>query len=577
MKTKHTILTALAALMMLGCADETLVEGSSQGEGVVGEYLSVAISLPTTTTTTRANDIFADGLASEYAVNDVMLLVFSSDSYDAEFIHAFPSINLSWSNDTDNDQITTTGYAVFKVNSNARTAITNAYALLVMNSNDLLTAKENGSLIIGSSTFSGTLKQFLQAGTTVISSVSDVTSNGILMTNAPLSSAPGSSTGAPTNDDLMILAPITINDGSFFSSEEDYLEATPILSVCMERAVAKVQVVDDTTSGETVEISANGGEATAEVSFTLDSWALANTNSTSYFLRDVEDIDLSTYGWASYIAKNIYSLGLYDTSVLIANPYRMVGVSSLAACDNLYWTYGNYYRTYFATDPNYSADCAFTNSTSPTWHTLGSNYEYCLENTFDVEHQKVKNTTCAIVKAYLTVTIDGQTLDTYYTINGDRYTVYSEESIENMTSELDDEAIAALEICEYNASEPVYYIVPIKHFGDDLTPWNTWEGYYTDDYTITTADPYGVSADWSYVKGIIGTDYDGQYLGRYGVLRNNWYELCITGVAAIGYNELPDPSDDEGWDDEPYKWINTNVNILSWAVREEEITNLSKR
>ena len=51
-----------------------------------------------------------------------------------------------------------------------------------------------------------------------------------------------------------------------------------------------------------------------------------------------------------------------------------------------------------------------------------------------------------------------------------------------------------------------YYPVYIKHFGDDETPWNGTESG----------------------KPQVGSIYPGgaeNYLGRYGVLRNNWYDI----------------------------------------------------
>ena len=93
-----------------------------------------------------------------------------------------------------------------------------------------------------------------------------------------------------------------------------------------------------------------------------------------------------------------------------------------------------------------------------------------------------------------------------------------------------------------------YYTVLIKHFGDELTPWNS--------ATKTTA---------SYP----GDDAEKNWLGRYGVLRNNWYELSITGVAAIGAStpgEL-DVNNDDTPDDNLKRYISCKINVLSWAKR----------
>ena len=85
-----------------------------------------------------------------------------------------------------------------------------------------------------------------------------------------------------------------------------------------------------------------------------------------------------------------------------------------------------------------------------------------------------------------------------------------------------------------------YYIARIKHFGDDLTPWNAGEETY-------------------------GTNNE-KYLGRYGVLRNNWYDLTINKISGPGYPDVPEV-DPKSPDDEDTKYINVEVKILDWAKR----------
>ena len=87
-----------------------------------------------------------------------------------------------------------------------------------------------------------------------------------------------------------------------------------------------------------------------------------------------------------------------------------------------------------------------------------------------------------------------------------------------------------------------YYIARIKHFGDDLTPWNAGDVPY-------------------------GTDND-KYLGRYGVLRNNWYDLTINKISGPGYPDVPEVKPNTA-DDEDTKYINVSVKILDWAKRSQ--------
>ena len=98
-----------------------------------------------------------------------------------------------------------------------------------------------------------------------------------------------------------------------------------------------------------------------------------------------------------------------------------------------------------------------------------------------------------------------------------------------------------------------YYTILIKHFGDELTPWNP-----------------STKATESYP----GTDNEKNWLGRYGVLRNNWYKLEVTGVAAIGAStpgEL-NVNHDTTPDDNLKRYISCKINALSWAVRKQGTT-----
>ena len=88
-----------------------------------------------------------------------------------------------------------------------------------------------------------------------------------------------------------------------------------------------------------------------------------------------------------------------------------------------------------------------------------------------------------------------------------------------------------------------YYIARIKHFGDALTPWNSGESY---------------------------GDNNLKYLGRYGMLRNNWYELDVQSVSGPGYPDVPEVKPNTP-DDEDDKYIKVSVKILDWAKRSQDV------
>ena len=109
------------------------------------------------------------------------------------------------------------------------------------------------------------------------------------------------------------------------------------------------------------------------------------------------------------------------------------------------------------------------------------------------------------------------------------------------------ETVPIVGIATYASGES-YYIARIKHFGNDLTPWNEGDLTYGDN----------------------DATQNNKYLGRYGVLRNNWYELTVHSVSGPGTPDVPTikPTDP---DDENYKYISVSVKILDWAKRSQNV------
>ena len=86
---KKFMIAALAAGMLTACSDSAVVETPAGGGAQWGAdgtgYVSLSINLPKTTSAGRTNDNdqFEDGLPSEYAVNDAVLLLFKGSSGEA--------------------------------------------------------------------------------------------------------------------------------------------------------------------------------------------------------------------------------------------------------------------------------------------------------------------------------------------------------------------------------------------------------------------------------------------------------------------------------------------------------------
>lgn len=77
MRIKHFFGLAVLAAMTASCSsnNDLVNGGNGSGENESGaSYASITINLPTTSGTRAANDVFAGGTASEYAVNDATSL-----------------------------------------------------------------------------------------------------------------------------------------------------------------------------------------------------------------------------------------------------------------------------------------------------------------------------------------------------------------------------------------------------------------------------------------------------------------------------------------------------------------------
>lgn len=557
--------------------------GNNTGSNQSGNgYVAFNINLPSQAGgSSRANDDFDAGMKSEYDVKDATLLIFEGSSESAaQFKGAYTLNTAPWKNNGQTDNITTTSATIVKEIATP-TSSDHCYALVVLNKNDVFTVNENKSITMkdATATFSGTYKQFAES-----LSEEDLTKNGFYMANAPLASKAGGATD-PAGAEINTLANL---DGKIKKTESEAKSAPA--QIYVERGVAKVTMQNNPSTTPTKVDGSTKSDGTSSVDFKITSWVLDNTNKKTYLVRSTDG-----FGDWTKLASN-------STSLLAANKFRFVGSNAVA--DNLY-------RTYFAKDANFDQTgntAALTagdlvTSTNPTFvDKFGNDYpQYCFENTFDVACQNDNMTTRVLIKAQL------NSGSTFYVINGDENTIYPIDEVKNEIKkyflieneawikanvtpatgksevngdDLDveitdaagkvsitsitfksgvtvsssatvptnyDEVLKRIgSIDEYKNGES-YYFVRIKHFGDDMTPWNTDE----------TPKPSNL---------VYPTDNQaGNYLGRYGVLRNNWYDIAVEGVKGLGSATVPAVTPTT--DDELKSYIAVKINVLSWAKR----------
>ena len=594
MKIKHLFGLAVIAAMTASCSSNedlgTAGPGTGTNESGVG-YVAFNINLPTQSgSSSRAgseNDQFDAGTPNEYDVKDATLLIFEGSSEStAQFKGAYTLNTAPWKDNGKTDNITTTSATIVKQIDTPASSSDHCYALVVLNKNDVFTVDETAKTITlkgATATFSGTYKDFAES-----LSEENLTNNGFYMANAPLASVAGGATD-PAGAEINTLATL---DGKIKEKESEAKSAPA--QIYVERGVAKV-TMQNTSSPTKVDGSTKFGGTTSTVDFEITSWVLDNTNKKTYLVR-------STDGFGDWT-----SLASNSPTLLAANKYRFVGSNAVAA---------NLYRTYFAKDANFDQtgnSAAITagdlvTSTNPTFvDKFGNdNPQYCFENTFDAACQIDRYTTRVLIKAKL------NSGDTFYVFNGDQNTIYTIDKVKdeikkyylieneawikaNVTpaptkskvdgDDLDveisdaagkvsitsitfksgvtvsssatvptnyDEVLKRIgSIDEYKNGES-YYFVRIKHFGDDMTPWNK------DETTKPSASSIYPDAHQA-----------GNYLGRYGVLRNNWYDIAVEGVKGLGSAVVPKVTPNT--DDELKSYIAVKINVLSWAKRSQKV------
>lgn len=622
---------AVAGMLFAACSsdkDAATVTPQNPIETATTGYFKVNVNLPyQVVSSNRAaweDTNLQDGEDYEYAIDNIMLLLFEgTDEASAELFQVIDLANTQANNPDAPNQITTTGKYVAKIDKRPANG-KKFYAMAIVNGAGVVEhgSAANSLRLAGSADQTGIKLSDLQAATVKSSSVDAnafvYTKDGnkyFFMTNAVLSTKQGGKENPTDGPTLQILAPV--NAEYIFATEAEADASTNAATeIYVERGVAKVTL--DTSDGNFLKTDGLT-DKTTKLGASLEAWTLDGTNASSYIARNVPA------GFAWNLKSNANPLPFDDT-------YRFVGVNKINGAE--------LYRTYWAEDPNYNTAWATGNfiSAPATFANAKDAKLYAYENTFTVDQMKTNNTTRAILKVKMTS--DGSD---FYTIGDDRKTLYTEADVKNkvvdnlfnqsafiaywntknttpvtitgadVIVELGTGAgkIAVKKITilkdKFSPAQPndvkveeltigtdgidgadaiavlnnslksverfeggySYYVIRVKHFGDNMTPWNT------NEYGTGTKPAEG-DIDAIYPTG---ANRDANYLGRYGMVRNNWYDLQIGQILKIGYSTMPnlngggsgitppDPDDPDHPDDELGLYIMAKIHILSWAKR----------
>lgn len=616
---------ALATLALAGCK-KSAVEPEATLPGLENEgYIKIQIAAPAQGGVNAPGRIgeygdnygqFNDGEAFEHTIETAVLVLFKGNPANDEstyILHsAYELANTSWTMQGSNPQVTKTGAVVSKIEQAGLAEGESFFALVLLN-------KHNYFTVNGTDLYHGADKLTGSAASVVANLLLDEThrnfsAQSFFMTNMPYAQV-GGGTNHPADAVTKVLYPI--NPASIYASETDAAAGTDVTTINVERALAKVSVTANATS-VTTELNAYTG--------TILGWFIDNTNPTTYVVRHCQEpinapYATSAYGYLQYVST-------------AATTYRFVSEAPVVPGTN-------FYRTFWAIDPNYDAPAVgltteagkIVDNTIMSYNpdgTLASgrlrpvgSYYYTTENTFDIKHQSVNNTTRIVVAIQFNNGHD------FYTVEPSQETgtIYDEDDVKNevisqvlnrvtatqwleeyingavvtdatdlfevaVTPDVDGDGksvgtakavvtLLPLNLAQLKAGKTVeaartawdtqydqdwvdtnikishypdgvcYYAALIKHFGDFETPWTE-----SLDMDNTTDGVYGTNSN--------------NFLGRYGIVRNNWYKVNITGVRTLGTSVVP-PLTPDVPDDQVEKYIKVEINITPWVIRTQDV------
>lgn len=570
----------LAAAFLASCSSESELKPAA-GEVADGEtgYVGFTIGLPTAKGT-RANDDFDDGTPSpdEYKVNNATLFLFGGNSEaDATFIAAYP-MNITNFETNASKQCTTEGIVTAELLKPS--AGDNLFAYVMLNHNDMVqvtqssasttpasTTKINGvELAVGTS-----FADFSKLEMNVLG-----TSDNLVMTNAPVCNETGGAVAPPAAAQITTLAKL---DRSRIFATEATAQAQPAGEAYVERAAAKITVTATMSDEDAIKADANVKYSKASIK-----WAVNNENEAYYNARQMKA------DWLGYAADGA------EGTVNPTTKFRFLSGSAI---------HQGVVRTYWAEDMNYNngETTGFkTNPTAAEITTLAKDGKsvYVTENTFNVDNQKEKNTTGLSISAtfndgkdfYIANTygdnkilqrVDEASTDKetvadyikkYLRNNNSAFKAWLESPATDFAVTMNDDAVRGTATVatvsgtglpagitpdyindlikfKFYKGGVAYYNLLIKHFGDVETPWsrekhteNTIEGIYNAAAPATR---------------------ETNFLGRYGIVRNNWYRIEISGISQIGDPIVVTPG--ETPDDKTRNYLSVKIHILPWALR----------
>lgn len=634
-----SMLAATAMLASCG-SDDAVVSGvDNQYNMVAGQpaFISLGIAMPSNNGT-RANDNYQDGVDAEYAVKSGKLVLFKGASeMTATLFGQYDIPTSTFALDGTSTAITSSNTKyVQEITAPNLTSAENLYAYVILNQEGNATGLD---LSLGQTYEAFSKKVFKAIGIANEAKGygAENTTNGFVMTSVPYSLAAAGTAAPALGTKCTSLS--KINASEVYDTQAAAAAAPAAACIYVERAAVKVDVtfsssiVDPAGSAANVTLTGwglgntnNSASGYYNVRQVEDSWLqLFNEQcgtstikyrfaSVSPFFSTGHDMGYRTY-WGSDVNYDGKS-GLNNAKMVDAD-YALASGASTFTYENTFdensqifanTTYVGFKTvlndgaTFYTIDganntaldlatlktklaSNVDAQISTSIATIKAGITAAINADLSGANTiggtsvsYDLVHNvtvSAKNPTTAKCTytdklALANVKVDGAaaTSAQLTAINALIYT-----GVQTIAEKLD-ETLGGYTpdvVNEYTGGV-TYYAVRIAHFGDTETPWSTDASSFGDYAKIYPTT--GQSLDATPVN--YGASRKAAWLGRWGILRNNWYSLNVTNIQGIGDAVPVDYSDTTNADSpgntpddnpKPKYYISAQIHILPWVKR----------
>lgn len=547
-------LFSLAAIFTLMVMSSSCEKKELEGGETKAYEAQVTLVMPVTQESKADDTLYDEGIASEYTVNNSMTYFCFYDE-NKHRLAVVPGTDIVWQGPVEGqkgENITKTGTITLNVNRKP------TYMLCFVNADTKLASELSNKTLAQVLAFCAKdehegnkediLEHFAKPNQFFMSNSAYIKNNGIVRE-------------------------LNVADNVYKVGDKDKGGKQPVV-VFVERAVAKTTVsISATPATEgadyyklSSEIKTPTGTDTHNFAIKFDAWSLNATNKRFGSVKQIE----TTYDF------------------------------------NWTWYNTDNGRSYWATDANYASGTYPTNSTA--WDTdnrsllssLDLNYyslnqtkndfskgenvypEYCFENTYNAEtaasaELRMSATTMVLLKAHY-CNADGTKYEgDIYRLDGMIYTeaqlkALFKSYIETALSETIDAADIQLIYSAENYKDRADVMTTIKYVGSKTMP----EGWNKDNLNKNLI---GSSVLYIYRDGVCYYTAPIQHfsnrevgkLGKYGVVRNHWYSVDVTGIKSFGHPADPNkpiiPEDIT----ETHFAIDLTIKVLSWAKHSQGV------